>query len=143
MATSLAPNNITASITVDDRHAQTLNVLNAAAGLTITLPAATGSGRKFDFLVGTTVTSNNDIIQVANATDVMAGIVTMAQDGGDTSVLFESASTSDTITMNGSTKGGIMGDRIVLTDISANLWSVAVVGSATGTEVTPFSAAVS
>ena len=31
-------------------------ILNAAAGLTITLPAATGSGAIYTFIVGTTVT---------------------------------------------------------------------------------------
>lgn len=140
--TSLQPNNITASITVDDRHAETLNTLNAAAGLTVTLPAASGTGRKFSFLVGTTVTSNNDVIQVANSTDVMAGVVTMAQDGGDTVVLFETASTSDTITMNGSTKGGIKGDLVELTDAASGLWMLRMVCSGTGTEATPLSAAV-
>ena len=34
----------------------------------------------------------------------------MAQDSGDTVVGWETASDSDTITMNGTTKGGIKGD---------------------------------
>ena len=45
--------------------------------------------------------------------------------------------------MNGSTTGGIAGDIVELEDIATNLWSVKVLGSATGTEATPFSAAVS
>lgn len=142
MATSLAPINITASLTVDDRNAETLNTINAAAGLTITLPAAIGSGKKFDFLLGTTVTSNNVIIQVANPTDVMAGVVTMAQDAGDTAALFETTSTSDTITMNGSTKGGIKGDFVTLKDAAAGLWQLIMTCQGTGTEATPLSAAV-
>jgi hypothetical protein len=44
--------------------------------------------------------------------------------------------------MDGSTKGGIKGDIIELEDIAADTWSVRVMGSATGTEATPFSAAV-
>lgn len=117
--------------------------VNRAAGSTLTLPAASGSGVEFDILVGTTITSNNLIIQVANASDVMNGVVLMAQDAADTVVGFETAADSDTITMNGSTKGGIKGDRIRLKDVAANLWNVQIVGAGTGTEATPFSAAVS
>lgn len=138
-----APINITASTTLDARHAGTVCTINAAAGLTITLPAASGTGRRYELVIGTTVTSNNVIVQVANATDVMQGICTFAQDAADTAVIFETASTSDTITMNGSTKGGIVGDKIILNDVASGKWEVEVQGSATGTEATPFSAAVS
>ena len=138
-----APINLTASKTLTGSDAGTVITANAAAGMTLTLPASSGSGRVYDIIVGTTVTTNNLIVQVANASDVMTGTAIMAQDGGDTVVQFETASTSDTITMNGSTKGGIKGDRIRLQDVAANLWAVQVIGSGTGTEVTPFSAAVS
>jgi hypothetical protein len=140
---SYAPINLTASKTLTESDAGTVITANAAAGMTLTLPAAEGSGRVYDILVGTTVTSNNLVIQVANASDTMTGTAVIAQDAADTGVLFETASTSDTITMNGSTKGGIKGDRIRLHDVSANLWAVQIIGSATGTEATPFSAAVS
>jgi hypothetical protein len=120
-----------------------LIVLNRAAGSTVTLPAATGSGNRYEFVVGTTVTSNSDIIRVANGTDVMAGVAYVAQDGGDTIVAFETAADSDTITMNGGTTGGIRGARIVLDDIAAGVWAVNVWGAATGTEASPFGATVS
>jgi hypothetical protein len=105
-------------------------VLNRAAGITVTLPAATGSGAKFLFIVGTTVTSNNNVIQVTGD-DIMTGGAWLSQDS------------SDTITANGSTKGGIKGESIELIDMASNTWWVRVMGSATGTEATPFSAAVS
>jgi hypothetical protein len=139
---ALLPINITASTTLDDRHAGTTCTINAAAGLTITLPAASGSGRVFELVLGTTVTSNNVIVQVANANDTMTGQADMAQDAGDTTATFETFSNSDTITLNGSTKGGIKGDKIILKDIQSTLWSVDAELSGTGTEATPFSAAV-
>jgi hypothetical protein len=139
---ALLPINITASTTLDDRHAGTTCTINAAAGLTITLPAASGSGRVFELVLGTTVTSNNVIIQVANANDTMTGQADMAQDAGDTEASFETLSNSDTLTLNGSTKGGIKGDKIILKDIQSTLWSVDAELSGTGTEITPFSAAV-
>ena len=137
-----APKNFTASATLTRSDADTVLTANAAAGLTLTLPAAAGTGDSYEIVVGTTVTSNNLVVQVANASDVMTGLCLIAQDAGDTSVAFETASTSDTITMNGSTKGGIKGDIIRLKDVAANLWSVNIVASGTGTEATPFSAAV-
>ena len=123
------------------QHSGAPIILNRAAGVTVTLPAATGSGAKFHFIVGTTVTSNSDKIQVTGD-DVMTGVAILGQDAADTAVLFETAGTSDTITLNGSTTGGIKGDSIEVIDIAADTWWVRVIGSATGTEATPFSAAV-
>ena len=137
------PNAVTASRAINRADSDTTIVVGAAAGLTLTLPAATGTGDFYRVYVQTTVTSNSVIVQVANGTDVMAGSARIAQDAGDTSVVFETAAASDTITMNGSTTGGIRGDFIELRDIQAGFWSVHMVASGTGTEATPFSAAVS
>lgn len=124
-------------------HAGATVVANRAAGVAFTLPAATGSGVKFKIVIGTTVTSNSTTIKVANATDVMAGVALNAADSGDTAAAFETAADTDTITLNGSTTGGLKGDVIELEDLSSGLWGVKVVGAATGTEATPFSATVS
>jgi hypothetical protein len=74
---------------------------------------------------------------------VMAGVAIVANDSDATASIFETASTSDTITFDGSTTGGILGATVELQDVATNLWSVRVVGAATGTEATPFSATVS
>lgn len=121
-------------------HDNKVITLNRAAGITATLPAATGSGIKLRFIVGTTFTGNG-IIQVTGD-DVMAGLALVAQDGGDTSVTFETAADSDTITLNGTTTGGLKGADVELIDIAADTWFVNVRTAATGTEATPFSAAV-
>ncbi len=52
------------------------------------------------------------------------------------------ASDSDTITLDGSTKGGIIGDEVTLTDIATNQWIVRGFLKQSATEATPFSAAV-
>lgn len=138
-----APRNLTASATMDRSFADTIVTINAAAGLTVTLPAASGTGDVYEFVVGTTVTSNSVIIRVANATDVMQGAAIQAADGGNTSNMWETAADSDTITFNGGTTGGLRGDRVRLVDVASGLWNVTVVGAATGTEATCFSSAVS
>lgn len=117
-------------------------LLNRAAGATITLPAATGTGHKFRFMCGVTVTSNSNIIQVASSADIMQGVVLGAADTDNSVNGWEAASTSDTLTFDGSTKGGIVGDAIELTDIADGVWLVTGIIQQTGTEATPFSAAV-
>ena len=142
----LAPKriNLTASTTLTSAiHAEKVLTVNAAAGLTATLPASTGSGDTYKFIVGTTVTSNSFFIKVANGTDVLRGAAYVAQDAGDTIVAFEAAGTVDTVDMNGTTRGGIVGDTIELVDIAAGFWQVRVFSTATGSEATPFATTVS
>lgn len=139
-----APISVTGAATLSRRtHAGTLVKLNAAAGQAITLPAASGSGDRYELLVETAVTSNSTTIKVANASDVMTGVAINGQDSADTAVHFTTASDTDTITFNGGTTGGLKGDRVILIDASANLWFVQVIGTASGSEATPFSATVS
>lgn len=139
------PINITGATLslVASAHGDATITANRAAGITFTLPASEGKGAYFRIIVGTTITSNSLIVKVANATDVMTGVAVIANDTDASMSGFETASTSDTITMNGSTTGGIKGDIIECEDVSSGLWSVKVTGSATGTEATPFSATVS
>ncbi len=117
-------------------------LVSIAAGIALTLPPAIGSGVKFRYVCGVTVTSVNNIIKVTT-TDIMIGSLLTLQDAADTVVGWEAAATSDTITMNGTTKGGLVGDWIDLEDIAPAKWQVTGVLKATGTEVTPFSAAQS
>lgn len=132
----------TAYLNVADHDCKVID-LDAAAGCAIRLPAAKGTGAKFEIIVGTTITSNSTTIKVANATDIMAGFSIQAQDAGATLQMFETAADSDTITFNGTTTGGIKGDVVELTDLRSGLWQVKVLGAGTGTEATCFSATVS
>jgi len=141
MSYSFLPVSISASTTLDpDIHGNTVTSLNAAAGLTVTLPAASGSGMVYDIFVGTTVTSNSYVIQVASASDVIQGGLGVSTDAAG--VVIPTASTSDTITMNGSTTGGLIGSNLRLKDVASGVWSVSGVLLSTGVEATPFSAAV-
>ena len=129
-------------VTVSPRLPDEVYVVNAAAGAEVTLPPATGSGFRYTFIVGTTVTSNTNVIQVANSDDIMQGVVIGAAESDDSVNGWEAASDSDTITMDGSTTGGIVGDRVELVDVAENVWAVNGIIQQTGTEATPFSAAV-
>jgi hypothetical protein len=135
--------SVTANVTLTSAsHAGRTMNLNVASGATVTLPAASGTGNIYKFFVQTTVTSNDYIIQVANSSDTMSGMAIVANDGGDTASIFETAADTDTITMNGTTTGGILGAQVEIQDVASNKFSVVVRTAATGTEATPFSAAV-
>lgn len=130
------------SVTLDASHAGKIIVLNRAAGVTVTLPAATGSGNVFTIMLGTTVTSNNDIIKVANTSDSFVGRAIACADGGSGLNGWEVVAGDDTITLNGSTKGGYAGDTMHITDIGGNLFVVNAFLNQTAAEATPFSATV-
>ena len=113
-------------------------VVNRAAGCTITIPDATGSGN--EYLITTIADQTGDlVIQAPDADNTMQGVAMTDMTG----VIFATADTTDTITLNGTTKGGLKGARVHLIDVAADTWNVLVVSEASGTEVTPFSAAVS
>ena len=81
MAVQYQPVAATASLTLNkDTHEGNVLIGNAAAGMTVTLPASSGKGDVYKVVVGTTITSNNFIVQVANATDVMMGAVGLTTD---------------------------------------------------------------
>lgn len=134
---------LTASATLDSSYRGKTVMINAAAGLTVTLPAATGSGFVVTFILLTTVTSNNVIIQVANSTDAFNGFSLMVSDDPATVKGFiASPGSDDTITLNGTTKGGYVGDQITIRDIASGLFQVIIEGKQTGTEATMFTSAV-
>lgn len=136
--------SVTADVTLTSAsHAGRTMVFDIASGATVTLPAATGTGNVYKFFVKTTVTSNSYKIQVASADDTMAGVAVVANDSDNSASIFETAATSDTITLDGTTTGGILGGQVELQDVASGVFSVLVRGAATGTEATPFSAAVS
>tara|TARA_R110001592_G_scaffold34963_3_gene119489 strand:- start:4019 stop:5293 length:1275 start_codon:yes stop_codon:yes gene_type:complete len=139
----------TASITEASHSGRTLNMAEVGGNAlaTFTLPAATGSGAVYKFVVGVVNTSNY-VIKVADATDTIDGMVIVQNDstaGGTASLIaWPTVAASDTITLDGTTTGGAqIGDYILLTDMIANQYVVSGMLNASGTEATPFSATVS
>lgn len=138
---ALKPISITASATLSRNvHAGAIVNIAALAGLTITLPASSGKGDRYKVFVTTTVTSNNYVIQVANATDIMAGAIGLTTDIAGS--VLPTAATTDTITMNGTTTGGLKGTFLEFEDVSSGIWKLSGNVVCSGVEATPFSAAV-
>jgi hypothetical protein len=139
----LQPISMTAAtFTATKHHAGATLVTNRAAGVTVTLPAASGSGRNYEFVVGTALSGGSFIVKVANSSDIMQGSAYGDDGDGEPANGWATAADTDTVTMDGSTQGGLIGDRIMLRDYAANKWAVTVFMQQGGTEATPFSATV-
>ena len=137
---SIKPVSVTAStlqLNEFDHSGKTIS-LDRAAGQAVTLPIATGSGAKFILFVGTTITGSSTV-KVKRAADLMAGAALV---DGAGSTMFQTAADTDTITMNGSTQGGLLGSEIVLEDVKLNLWKVWMISNGSSSEISPFTATV-
>ena len=136
----------TDAVTITEHAGRTLLLgeVGGNAAVTLTLPAATGTGAVYKFIVSVTNTSNYKI-QVADATDTIDGIMMYLDEDGTAVSAFPTVAASDTITLNGGTQGGIIGDYLELIDIATNQYHVrGVMRVAAGANpATPFTAAVS
>ena len=115
-------------------------VLDLAAGIAVTLPAAS-AGLKFRFIVKTTFTGAASI-KSATGADIMIGHALMSNDSTNAVVDWPAtaADTFDTIDMlgTGNSTGGMAGQVVTIEGLAANLWFVEIRGDAAGTEATPF-----
>jgi hypothetical protein len=118
----------------------TLPAVNTSSPSDVTDPNQSNNyGAAFEFVLSTTVTGNF-IVKVANSSDTMVGTAILGS--GTTALVFSTATASDTITLSGTTTGGVGGASVKATVIGANRYKVEVVSGATGAVATPFSATV-
>lgn len=130
------------SITELLHDGKTIVMGGAGSSRTFTLPAATGAGGRYRFVVGAVNTSNYVIKSVAGA-DLMEGIIfgaSSTDSATDAARTWLSGATDDTITLNGTTTGGAaIGDWVEVEDTSAVSWHVRGMITQSGSEATPFS----
>lgn len=146
--------NGTNTITLDvETYAGRIITTNDAT-LVITLPAVNASadpasagpgsdpnnpnnlGAVFEFVVTTAATA---LVIQTNGTDKFAGYATISIDDSAAGKTFIPATSNDVMTMNGTTKGGLVGSVIRVTAIAANLYLVEAQLLGSSTLVTPFS----
>ena len=111
---------------------------DAATGVSFTLPAPV-AGMKFTFLVSVSVTSNAHLVVTDAATTFIGGGIQQMIDTTSVSEGQFGDPTSDvTISMNGTTTGGLIGTRIVLEAISSTVWNASGLVASSGTLSTPY-----
>lgn len=143
--------DISGKVTVSTATALSLTVAAHAEGIvlvnsnstvanTFTLPAATGSGAKFTIMNNIAQTQGSVVVAAAS-TDTMMGAAVMVGTTEEACEAFVCSATSDKISLNATTTGGeFAGDIIECWDTVATTWTVKVLGMASGTLATPFSA---
>jgi hypothetical protein len=124
-------------------QSKTVFLLDRAAGVTVTLPVPT-PGIEFNFVVVTTVTSNNYKIITDAGTTLLAGIAVSGLTNTANKQWVADGSTDVAVTMNGTTTGGIIGSSVSLRAVQYNagspsgLWIVTGMIVASGTTATVF-----
>ncbi len=113
--------------------------LNRATGVAVALPAATGTGNRFRFVVGTATSGGSQTISTVPTTDIFKGVVYGSDDDGVPANSWAASTNSNVFTMDGSTQGGKVGDYVEIEDIAAGVWAIKASLTQSGTEATPFS----
>jgi hypothetical protein len=122
-----------------------LGEVGGNADVVLTLPDATGSGNIYEFIVSVTMGSNTYKIVCPDSDNVINGTMQNMDLDGTAVTIFSTVAASDTITLNGGTQGGQVGDTLRLIDMAADTWHVSgIMRTPTGANpATPFSEAVS
>lgn len=126
------------TITAASHNMRTVTI-SSAAPIAVTLPAATGSGNRYNFVVLVAATGTSSTI-AADGTDVLQGVAWYSTTSSDNAEAFPTSATSDKVSLNGTTTGGIAGDRLEFIDVASGKWNVQYWAVASGNTATPFSA---
>lgn len=127
-----------ATRTLAPEESGALCLFDSASGVVYTLPPPV-VGMQFEFATKVTITSNSAKVLTDAATTFVVGGAALVNSGAATGQFFAANGTTHrSINGNGTTTGGIIGDRIRFTAISSTLWQVDAVMNQTGTAATPF-----
>lgn len=123
------------------QHAERVVLVNTNSTVanTFTLPVATGSGAKFTLVVNTAQTQGSIVVAANGTLDTLTGVALIGDTTAETAGAFVTSATSDKLTMNATTTGGLGGDTVELLDGKANQWTVRATLTGSGTLATPFS----
>jgi hypothetical protein len=118
-----------------------LCLLDRAAGVVYTLPAITSTniGMSFEFQATVSVTSNAYKVITGAATQFLVGaVVASSLTAGAQDTFVANGTTHVAISAAGSTTGGLIGERYVVTAVSATQWVIHGVTQGSGTLADPF-----
>ena len=113
---------------------------NSTVANTFTLPVATGSGVKFTIINNIAQTQGSVVVAANGTTDTVKGVAVVTPSTEEAAAAFLTSATSDKITLNAGTSGGLGYDTVECWDSAANVWNVRVSATGNGTLATPFSA---
>lgn len=114
-----------------------LCLFDRAAGIVYTLPAPV-VGMEFEFQTTVTITSNAAKVITNASTVFLLGVVNIVLVAAATTLAAAfNGTTHVAISSNGTTTGGVIGDRYKLTAVSATQWAITGLVSGSGSLATP------
>lgn len=127
----------TRTLSVDESNSTIL--LDRAAGVVVTLPLAV-PGLVYDFVATTSVTSNAYKVVTGAATEfLIGGYTNVDTDTSNAVAAFTgNGSTHVSVSMNGTTTGGLVGTKLRFTCLSTTRWMVEGIVQGSGTVATAF-----
>lgn len=126
-----------ATRTLTAKESGALCLFDRAAGIVYTLPTPV-AGMQFEFQTTTTITSNAAKVITAAGTEFILGLLMVF--GGTTESIVSAdfnGTTHVAVSSNGTTTGGVIGDRYRLTAISSTQWVIDGYVSGSGTVASP------
>ena len=129
-----------ATRTLNELESGSICLFDRAAGIVYTLPTTPTPGTYFDFIVVTTITSNAAKIITGSGTELLIGnIMNVDTDTSNAVAAWTgNGSTHISVSMNGTTTGGIRGMRLRFTCLSSTQWIVDGIVAGSGVVATPF-----
>ena len=114
----------TASITEALHEGKICVITGSGSAYTYTLPEATGSGAIYRFIMAEVNTSNTIFTTADAANCSFFGSVNILDKDAAAQAAYAPAATDEIITLNGTTKGGAIGDFIQFIDMATDKWCV-------------------
>lgn len=126
-------------------HASKVCYVTGTSAAAYTLPEATGTGDEYRFIIGQVNTNGTTFVAADTTNTSFRGTANLldVDAAAQTAYFTATAGGTDTVTMDGTTKGGRIGDYVAFVDTKADEWHVHMEGSvvAGANPATPFSSA--
>ncbi len=135
VATTAGATSLTVAATT---HGNRVILLSNSTPIAITMPAATGSGIKYTFVFDVAATATASTISRATSGEKFHGVAMILATATFMSG-FLATSTDNTMTFNGTSKGGVIGDMVEFVDIKTGIFEVQYRSGAGVAPLTPFS----
>ena len=116
-------------------------VMFDSVAVAVTLPElkdATDIGMNFDFFVAVTTTSAHSVTTATTAQFLGGGVLAYTIATASPAGFAANDASHRTLSMNGTTKGGIIGTKFSVTAVTTTQWVVSGMTVGSGTVITPF-----
>lgn len=105
-------------------HSDRTLYITGTSAAAYTLPEATGTGNVYTFHIGEVNTNGTTFVAADTSNTSFRGTMQLLDLDAAPVAAFAASSGDDTLTMDGTTKGGGIGDFVTFTDMATDLWFV-------------------